>query len=277
MEGQSEVDNKTLIEWIEEKEKLSSNYQQHRSTEFFASLNKAPLHLLFGFDPITCSNQGNIIDDNNGTDALIVDSSADEGTGLTCLTCHIIFDDVLQQKEHFKTAIHRINLRRRVKGLKPITSESENGDEKDDDDTDAILSESDEENSADDNDEENDEENDTEVSVGNVERLNFFSHHSVYVKKDFNANNGSILVCRNKESAPNWEFSFSTSVLSQPLSLIADRKSSQESKSLKGSPWESLFFNLSNYYFHPHFLQPICPAPLLSQRYLQTSPRRPRP
>lgn len=40
--------------------------------------------------------------------------------GLTCITCGLIFDAAVDQHSHFKTDLHLINLRRKLKGLSPL-------------------------------------------------------------------------------------------------------------------------------------------------------------
>jgi len=50
--------------------------------------------------------------------------------GLTCITCGLSFDAAADQYSHFKTDLHLINLRRKLKGLSPLlTAAAPNDDE----------------------------------------------------------------------------------------------------------------------------------------------------
>lgn len=50
--------------------------------------------------------------------------------GLTCITCGLSFDAAADQHSHFKTDLHLINLRRKLKGLSPLlTAAAPNDDE----------------------------------------------------------------------------------------------------------------------------------------------------
>ena len=41
----------------------------------------------------------------------------------TCLTCHVLFEDADNQREHYKTDWHRYNLKRKIVELQPVTKE----------------------------------------------------------------------------------------------------------------------------------------------------------
>lgn len=48
------------------------------------------------------------------------------GDGKTCRTCRAVFNDLQQQRDHFKTDWHRLNVKRAVKGAPRVTeAESE--------------------------------------------------------------------------------------------------------------------------------------------------------
>lgn len=44
-------------------------------------------------------------------------------SGLTCLTCKLVFLEWKEQHEHFKTDLHRFNIRSKLRGLPPLTAE----------------------------------------------------------------------------------------------------------------------------------------------------------
>ena len=44
-----------------------------------------------------------------------------EGVVAECNTCHVIFEDRVEQVSHYKVDWHRYNLKRRLKGLPPVT------------------------------------------------------------------------------------------------------------------------------------------------------------
>lgn len=57
----------------------------------------------------------------NGPDSGHDPVDPEGGRGLTCLACGIIFDDRRSQHLHFKTELHRLNLKRRLAGFPPLT------------------------------------------------------------------------------------------------------------------------------------------------------------
>ncbi len=46
-----------------------------------------------------------------------------KGTSLTCISCKVMFTVAKDQKEHYKSDLHRFNLKRKVANLPPVTKE----------------------------------------------------------------------------------------------------------------------------------------------------------
>jgi pre-60S factor REI1 len=46
-----------------------------------------------------------------------------KGTALTCISCKMMFPTAKDQREHYKTDLHRFNLKRKVANLPPVTKE----------------------------------------------------------------------------------------------------------------------------------------------------------
>jgi len=51
------------------------------------------------------------------------DDSTNKGTSLTCISCKVLFTTPKDQKEHYKSDLHRFNLKRKVTNLPPVTKE----------------------------------------------------------------------------------------------------------------------------------------------------------
>lgn len=45
---------------------------------------------------------------------------------LLCITCHQVFEDAAAQREHYRSDVHRFNLKRKVAGLAPVSAETYN-------------------------------------------------------------------------------------------------------------------------------------------------------
>lgn len=44
-------------------------------------------------------------------------------TSLSCLCCHLLFESSDLHREHYRSELHRFNLKRKVAGLAPVTGE----------------------------------------------------------------------------------------------------------------------------------------------------------
>ena len=50
-------------------------------------------------------------------------TSVSTAESFTCITCHMLFAAGAEQREHYKSEVHRFNLKRKVAGLAPVTAE----------------------------------------------------------------------------------------------------------------------------------------------------------
>lgn len=58
--------------------------------------------------------------------SLTQDAATSAGDGRTCRTCGAVFNNLQEQRDHFKTDWHRLNVKRAVKGVPRVTeAESE--------------------------------------------------------------------------------------------------------------------------------------------------------
>lgn len=46
------------------------------------------------------------------------------GSNLTCITCRLLFSTNKEQREHYKTDLHRFNLKRKVANLPPVNQQA---------------------------------------------------------------------------------------------------------------------------------------------------------
>jgi pre-60S factor REI1 len=47
-----------------------------------------------------------------------------KGSSLTCISCRLLFDTTKEQRIHYKSDLHRFNLKRKVAKLPPVTNEA---------------------------------------------------------------------------------------------------------------------------------------------------------
>lgn len=52
-----------------------------------------------------------------------VSNPQDSDSGLTCVSCRLLFNDAQDQKAHYKTDLHLFNLKRKIANLPPVTQE----------------------------------------------------------------------------------------------------------------------------------------------------------
>lgn len=50
-------------------------------------------------------------------------TSSSSADNFTCTTCHVMFNGGAEQREHYRTDVHKFNSKRKVAGLAPVSAE----------------------------------------------------------------------------------------------------------------------------------------------------------
>ena len=80
---------------------------------------------IFKIPPKFFDELSNIVVDESGNNspAPIVEVGTGEQTrGLTCMTCSLVFESALLQRDHFRSDLHRVNARRKLRFLPALSS-----------------------------------------------------------------------------------------------------------------------------------------------------------
>ena len=156
--------------------------------------------------------------------------------GLTCIACHLVFDDVREQQLHFKSDVHLLNLKRRVHGLSALLNSDADTNDLAETGKDPVSTEEDDEGS------DGSEDREADIDTDTFSSENFlptgFTNEVGSISKEFSAQRGSTLHLRDVQ-LPQWELVVSTGMFPSG-SVFHTREWSNHTDASQPSPWAQL-------------------------------------
>lgn len=155
--------------------------------------------------------------------------------GLTCIACHLVFEDVREQQLHFKSDLHLLNLKRRVHGLSALLNSDADTNDLAETGKDPASTEEDDEGS------DGSEDREVDVDTDTISSENFlptgFANEIGSISKEFSAQRGSTLHLRDVQ-LPQWELVVSTGMF--PGGSVFHTREWSSAEASQPSPWAQL-------------------------------------